>query len=74
MRAMISLFITSIIVCSFAIEFQNAAIADSGTLDMMASQSILGAKSKKPGQPTPHRGSGRRNAVMEYLANTQNLV
>lgn len=74
MRAIISLFVTSIIIGSFAIEFQNAAIADSGALDMMASQSMLGAKSKKPEQPTPHRGSGRRNAILEYLANTQNSV
>lgn len=74
MRAIISLFVTSIIVGSLAIEFQNTAIADSGTLDMMASQSMLGAKSKRPEQPTPHRGSGRRNAIMEYLSNTQNSV
>ena len=74
MRAIISLFVTSIIVGSLAIEFQNTAIADSGTLDMMASQSMLGAKSKRPEQPTSHRGSGRHNRIMEYLSNTQNSV
>jgi hypothetical protein len=74
MRAIISLFVTSLILGSLAIEFQNTALADSGTLDMMASQSKLGAKSKKPEQPTPHRGSGRGRAILEYLADTQNAV
>jgi hypothetical protein len=71
MRAIFSLFITSLVLSSLALEFPNTAIADSQMLDMIASKSMLGAKSKKPEQPTPHRGSGRRQAVVEYLASTQ---
>jgi hypothetical protein len=68
MRAIISLFVTSLIVGSFAVESQYTAIADSATLDMTTSQVALGSKSKRPEQPTPHRGSGRGRAIVEYLA------
>ncbi len=74
MRAIISLFVTSLIIGSSAVEFHNTAIADSIVLDMMASKSLLGAKSKKPEQPTSHRGSGRRNAIMQYLVSTTNAA
>jgi hypothetical protein len=74
MRAIISLLVTSLIVGSSAIEFPNTAAAGSAMLNVMASKSMLGAKSKKPEQPTPHRGSGRRNAIIEYLVSTENAV
>ncbi len=64
MRVTISLVVTIFIFGSLAVEFQNTAVADSGSLQMVASKPKLGAKPKQP-KPTPHRGSGR--TLMEYF-------
>lgn len=73
MRVTISLLVTTFIFGSLAIEFQNTAVADSGSLQMVASKAKLGAKPKQPGKSTSHRGSGRRT-LMEYFNDTQFTV
>lgn len=74
MRITISLLVTTFIFGSLAVEFQNTAVADSDSLQMVASKPKLGAKRKQPTERTPHRGSGRGRTLMEYFNDTQFTV
>jgi len=71
MRITISLLVTTFIFGSLAIELQNTAVVDSGSLQMVVSKAKLGAKPKQPKERTPYRGSGRGLRLMEYFNDTQ---
>ncbi len=65
MRAAISLLITTAFLGSLTVNCQNLLPSSSETPQIMASKVKTGKNGKKPQQPIPHRGSGRRE-LMEY--------
>jgi hypothetical protein len=76
MRVTISLLVTSLVLGSLAFESQ---LVGKNFPDMLrsvsGSESLLSAipTPNKPRQPTPHRGSGRRE-LFEYVGLTYPLV
>jgi hypothetical protein len=73
MRTAISLLVSSFV-------FGSLALTSSGTVQELLSNpgsqqllSVQPKKSKKPGQPVPHRGSGRRE-IMEYSSQSNPIA
>jgi len=65
MRTTISLLITTVFLGSLTISHQNLSVLSSEAPQIIASKVKSGTAGKKPKQPIPHRGSGRRE-LMEY--------
>ncbi|NJL64266.1 MAG: hypothetical protein HC903_23660 [Methylacidiphilales bacterium] len=73
MRVAISLLITTFFLGSLTVNDQNLSPSSSETPQTMASKAKSGKNRKKPEQPIPHRGSGRRE-LMEYSFSSDYLV
>ncbi|MBF2066982.1 MAG: hypothetical protein IGS39_21585 [Calothrix sp. C42_A2020_038] len=73
MRTVISLLVTTLFLSSLVLEFQNSSQFKSDMNLILASRTKPGSKPKKPEQPIPHRGSGRRN-LMEYFVGNSPAV
>ncbi|MEA5573094.1 heterocyst-inhibiting protein PatX [Calothrix sp. UHCC 0171] len=65
MRVAISLLITTVFFGSLTVNDHNLLQSSSTNQQEIASISKSGKKTKKPQQPIPHRGSGRRD-LREY--------
>ncbi|BAZ37931.1 hypothetical protein NIES4101_38570 [Calothrix sp. NIES-4101] len=63
MRVAISFLITTVFFGSLTVNNQNLLQSPIATQQKMASTSKSGNKTKKPQQPIPHRGSGRRDFI-----------
>jgi hypothetical protein len=65
MRTAISLLITTAFLGSLTVSHQNLLQSSSESQQIIASKVKSARKPKRPEQPIPHRGSGRRE-LMEY--------
>jgi hypothetical protein len=73
MRTVISLLVTTFLFGSLALECQKGLSAESATQITIASKGLSKAAPKRPQQPVPHRGSGRRSFT-EYFVTPSHAV
>jgi hypothetical protein len=73
MRAAISLLITTALLGSLTVSHKNLLLSSSESQQIIASKVKSSRKPKRPEQPIPHRGSGRRELV-EYSVLSDYLV